>query len=85
MVRNETSPDDISGMAVAAGILTSRGGMTSHAAVVARGMGKVCVCGVNTLVVDYKTNVATMFLLETALGFPEVRCRDQLHLEATLH
>ncbi len=58
MVRNETSPDDINGMVAAAGILTARGGMTSHAAVVARGMGKVCVCGVNTLAVDYKNNIA---------------------------
>ena len=45
MVRIETSPEDLAGMAVAEGILTARGGMTSHAAVVARGMGKCCVSG----------------------------------------
>ncbi len=52
LVRTETSPDDIHGMAVAQGILTSRGGMTSHAAVVARGMGKCCVAGCGDVVVD---------------------------------
>jgi pyruvate,orthophosphate dikinase len=54
LVRAETSPEDIHGMAVAEGILTSRGGMTSHAAVVARGMGKPCVAGCETIVVDYE-------------------------------
>ena len=54
LVRVETSPDDIRGMNVAEGILTSRGGMTSHAAVVARGMGKCCVAGVSEISVDYK-------------------------------
>lgn len=49
LVRNETSPEDIKGMYVAKGVLTARGGMTSHAAVVARGMGAPCVCGVNKL------------------------------------
>ena len=52
LVRKETVPDDIHGMEAAAGILTSRGGMTSHAAVVARGMGKCCVAGVESLIVD---------------------------------
>jgi pyruvate,orthophosphate dikinase len=52
LVREETSPDDIVGMHAAAGILTSRGGMTSHAAVVARGMGKPCIVGAGALVVD---------------------------------
>jgi len=52
LVRNETSPDDIHGMAVAEGILTARGGMTSHAAVVARGMGKCCVVGCEAINVD---------------------------------
>ncbi len=52
LVRRETSPEDIAGMHVAEGILTSRGGMTSHAAVVARGMGKPCVAGCGDLVVD---------------------------------
>ena len=55
MVRIETSPEDLAGMAVAQGILTARGGMTSHAAVVARGMGKCCVSGAGAINVDYKT------------------------------
>lgn len=54
LVRQETSPEDIHGMAVAQGILTSRGGMTSHAAVVARGMGKCCVAGCEEIKVDEK-------------------------------
>lgn len=53
MVRVETSPEDLAGMAAAQGILTARGGMTSHAAVVARGMGKCCVSGAGTLKIDY--------------------------------
>ena len=55
MVRIETSPEDLAGMASAEGILTARGGMTSHAAVVARGMGKCCVSGAGGINVDYKT------------------------------
>ena len=55
MVRLETSPEDLAGMSVAEGILTARGGMTSHAAVVARGMGKCCVSGAGALNVDYKS------------------------------
>ena len=55
MVRVETSPEDLAGMAAAQGILTARGGMTSHAAVVARGMGKCCVSGAGTLKIDYTT------------------------------
>ena len=54
MVRIETSPEDLAGMTVAEGILTARGGMTSHAAVVARGMGKCCVSGAGALNIDYK-------------------------------
>src|SRR3712207_9464153 len=53
-VRRETTPDGLSGMIAAQGILTSRGGKTSHAAVVARGMGKTCVCGAEELDVDTK-------------------------------
>lgn len=52
LVRNETTPDDIHGIVTAQGILTSRGGMTSHAAVVARGMGRPCVCGCEALKID---------------------------------
>ena len=55
MVRIETSPEDLAGMSAAEGILTARGGMTSHAAVVARGMGKCCVSGAGAIIVDYKT------------------------------
>jgi pyruvate,orthophosphate dikinase len=54
LVRLETSPEDIEGMNLSAGILTARGGMTSHAAVVARGMGKTCVTGARSIDVDYK-------------------------------
>ncbi len=54
LVRIETSPDDIHGMHAAKGILTARGGMTSHAAVVARGMGKPCVCGAGDLLISYE-------------------------------
>jgi len=57
MVRVETSPEDLAGMAAAQGILTARGGMTSHAAVVARGMGKCCVSGAGTLKIDYSAKV----------------------------
>ena len=55
MVRIETSPEDLAGMSAAEGILTQRGGMTSHAAVVARGMGKCCVSGAGGINIDYKT------------------------------
>ncbi|MGH3425294.1 MAG: pyruvate, phosphate dikinase, partial [Nocardioidaceae bacterium] len=55
LVRRETNPDDLHGMIAATGVLTSRGGKTSHAAVVARGMGRTCVCGVENLTVDYAT------------------------------
>jgi pyruvate,orthophosphate dikinase len=61
LVRTETSPEDIHGMHAAEGILTTRGGMTSHAAVVARGMGKPCVSGAGSIRVDYKT--ATLLAL----------------------
>jgi pyruvate,orthophosphate dikinase len=54
LVRRETNPDDLAGMIAATGVLTSRGGKTSHAAVVARGMGKTCVCGAEDFVVDVK-------------------------------
>jgi pyruvate,orthophosphate dikinase len=58
LVRRETSPDDLPGMIAAAGVLTARGGKTSHAAVVARGMGRVCVCGAEALVVDERAGTA---------------------------
>jgi len=59
LLRRETSPDDLDGMIAARGILTSRGGKTSHAAVVARGMGKTCVCGAEELEIDVKAREAT--------------------------
>jgi pyruvate,orthophosphate dikinase len=60
MVRIETSPEDLAGMASAEGILTARGGMTSHAAVVARGMGKCCVSGAGAIDVDYKSKTVVI-------------------------
>ncbi|MGP1674382.1 MAG: putative PEP-binding protein, partial [Candidatus Limnocylindrales bacterium] len=69
LVRIETSPDDFHGMAVAQGILTARGGATSHAAVVARQIGKPCVAGCAELVIDYKAKSATSNL--TGVTFKE--------------
>jgi pyruvate,orthophosphate dikinase len=60
LVRIETSPEDIGGMNAAVGILTARGGMTSHAALVARQMGKVCVAGCGSLNIDYKARTITV-------------------------
>ncbi len=60
LVRLETSPEDLRGMSVANGILTARGGMTSHAAVVARGMGKCCISGAGAVHVDYKARTLTI-------------------------
>ncbi len=57
LVRKETNPDDLHGMVVSRGVLTSRGGKTSHAAVVARGMGRTCVCGAEALDVDVKSHL----------------------------
>jgi pyruvate,orthophosphate dikinase len=54
LARVETSPEDVAGMHAAQGVLTSRGGMTSHAAVVARGWGKPCVAGCGDIVIDYR-------------------------------
>jgi len=59
LVRRETSPEDVAGMAVAQGILTATGGKTSHAAVVARGWGKCCIVGAESLDIDYKTGTMT--------------------------
>ncbi|MTA86868.1 MAG: pyruvate, phosphate dikinase, partial [Actinobacteria bacterium] len=60
LVRRETSPDDLVGMVAAEGILTSRGGKTSHAAVVARGMGKTAICGTDAISVDERANLFTV-------------------------
>ncbi|HYW24751.1 MAG TPA: pyruvate, phosphate dikinase, partial [Terriglobales bacterium] len=77
LVRRETNPDDLHGMIAAQGILTSRGGKTSHAAVVARGMGKTCVCGAEELEVDTK---AGRF---TASGGVTVREGDVISIDGT--
>ncbi|WP_375503617.1 pyruvate, phosphate dikinase [uncultured Jatrophihabitans sp.] len=77
LVRRETNPDDLDGMIAAAGILTSRGGKTSHAAVVARGMGKTCVCGVEALKVDTKQRVVT------APGGRTIREGDVISIDGT--
>ncbi len=76
LVRRETSPEDIEGMNSAQGILTARGGMTSHAAVVARGMGKPCVAGCGDLVVDYKTG-------SMAIGGKTFKAGDLLTIDGT--
>lgn len=60
LVRRETNPDDLAGMVVASGVLTARGGKTSHAAVVARGMGRTCVCGADDLLVDEAAGTVTI-------------------------
>ena len=60
LVRRETNPDDLPGMVAAEGVLTARGGKTSHAAVVARGMGKTCVCGAESLVIDAAVGTVTI-------------------------
>ena len=77
LVRRETTPDDLNGMIAAQGILTSRGGKTSHAAVVARGMGKTCVCGAEELEVDL---VAKQF---TAPGGVVVKEGDLISIDGT--
>ena len=67
LVRRETNPDDLPGMVAAAGVLTARGGKTSHAAVVARGMGKTCVCGADQLDVDAETKTVRVLGREDEL------------------
>ncbi len=76
LVRIETSPEDIGGMDAAEGILTARGGMTSHAAVVARGMGKCCVAGVDALNIDYKNSKMTV-------GHKTINQGDWISLDGT--
>jgi pyruvate, orthophosphate dikinase len=78
LVRVETSPEDIHGMHAAQGILTARGGMTSHAAVVARGMGKCCVAGCGDIKVDYATESFT------ALNGLQIKKGDMITLDGTL-
>jgi pyruvate,orthophosphate dikinase len=76
LVRVETSPEDIKGMAAARGILTSRGGMTSHAALVGRQMGKVCVVGTSDLRIDYKKR-------QFAAGGVVVKEGDEISIDGT--
>src|SRR5438094_10070548 len=76
VVRKETVPDDIHGMEVAVGILTSRGGMTSHAAVVARGMGKCCVVGAEAIKIDERNKLLMA-------GNTQLREGDWLTLEGS--
>jgi len=76
LVRLETSPEDIGGMHAAQGILTARGGMTSHAAVVGRGMGKCCVVGVSALTIDYKAG-------KFKVGGKTVKRGDWISLDGT--
>jgi pyruvate,orthophosphate dikinase len=77
LVRRETNPDDLAGMIAAQGVLTSRGGKTSHAAVVARGMGKTCVCGAEDLDVDVRARQMT------APGGVVVREGDVVSIDGT--
>ena len=76
LIRIETSPEDIGGMDAADGILTARGGMTSHAAVVARGMGKCCIAGVSELVINYKTK-------KLSVGKMTIKEGDWISLDGT--
>ncbi|GHU96015.1 pyruvate, phosphate dikinase [Bacteroidia bacterium] len=76
LVRTETSPEDLKGMYASEGILTARGGMTSHAAVVARGMGKCCVSGAGTIVIDYKTRTI-------AIGNTKLKEGDWISLDGS--
>lgn len=84
LVRAETSPEDIHGMKAANGILTARGGMTSHAAVVARGMGKCCVAGCSSIAVNYETQTMSVSIYDAA-GRPtetiDVRGGDVITLD----
>lgn len=77
LVRIETSPEDVGGMAAAEGILTSRGGMTSHAAVVARGWGKPCVAGCGDIIIDYEKKSFTN-------GFITINEGDWISMDGTL-
>ena len=76
LVRWETAPDDLHGMVAAQGILTSHGGKTSHAAVVARGMGKPCVCGAEALKIDAENKVVRV-------GGKELHEGDVISLDGT--
>jgi pyruvate,orthophosphate dikinase len=86
LVRIETSPEDIHGMKAAEGILTARGGMTSHAAVVARGMGKCCVAGCSAINVDYAAGTMAISVYDDAgrlLETAQVKAGDHLTLDGS--
>jgi len=74
LVREETSPDDIHGMHAAQGILTSRGGMTSHAAVVCRGMGRPCICGAGEVTIDHEKKIVR-------IGAKELKCGEIITID----
>jgi pyruvate, orthophosphate dikinase len=76
LVRNDTSPEDIKGMYISDGILTARGGMTSHAAVVARGMGKPCVCSVSKIYIDEENK-------QLIIGDKIVKSGDEITIDGT--
>jgi len=80
LVRRETSPEDIHGMKAAQGVVTATGGMTSHAAVVARGLGRCCVAGVGDLNVDYEAETVT---IRTLVGVKTLRPGDVITLDGT--
>lgn len=80
LVRHETSPEDIEGMDAAQGVLTSTGGMTSHAAVVMRGMGKCCVAGAGDVVIDDK---ARKFTIATSKGEVTVKAGDMITIDGS--
>lgn len=80
LVRDETSPEDVGGMWASEGVLTARGGMTSHAAVVARGWGKPCVCGCDDLKIDYEAGTVTFFRKDHGGKAVTLRQNDWLSL-----
>jgi len=81
LVRLETSPEDIHGMKAAAGVLTARGGMTSHAAVVARGMGRCCVAGCGSLEIDYENDQFNVTLEDGSVV--TVKAGDQISIDGS--
>ena len=82
LCRTETSPDDLKGMLVSQGILTARGGVSSHAALVARQLGKVCVCGASDVTMNYDERT---LVVESSRGHPIVmREGDDISLDLSL-
>jgi len=80
LVRDETSPEDVGGMWAAEGVLTARGGMTSHAAVVARGWGKPCVCGCDDLKINYDAGTVTFYPKDSNAAAVTLRKGDYISL-----